>query len=79
MKLIIVKVPGNTLVAQIDDYTGQIPRPGEYITHPPLSPSRHFGPPNVMGVKSVTYGILAREPGLGHYTGSTEPYVEIHV
>ena len=77
MKLIIVEAPGSTLVAEVDNYTGPIPRPGEYIVHPPLHPD---GMPNVMGVKTVTYGILARpQHGESYFVGDPEPYVEIHV
>lgn len=80
MKLIIVEAPGSTLVAQVDDYTGPIPRPGEYIVHPPLYPEEMQGMPNVMGVKTVTYGIISRpQNGEDHFVGSAEPYVEIHV
>jgi hypothetical protein len=71
--------PGNTVVAKVDDYTGPIPRPGEYIVHPPLYPDRQMSA-NVMGVKTVTYGILARAEGNeGLFVGNAEPYVEIHV
>jgi hypothetical protein len=82
MKLIITEAPGSTLVAEVDDYTGPVPRPGEYIVHPPLGdePEDAHGFHNVMSVKVVTYGILARpEPGVGHFVGRPEPYVEISV
>ena len=81
MKLIIVEAPGNTLVAEVDDYTGPVPRPGEYIAHPPLpgTPEVPGAANNVMGVKTVTYGILTRPERDGHFVGRPEPYVEIHV
>lgn len=75
MKLIIKSAEGH-LIASIDDFQGTIPQKGEYIYHPPL----HGGPPvNVMSVKSVTHGILAREGDLNHFVGSAEPFVEVHV
>lgn len=82
MKLIIVEAPSSTLVAEIDDYAGPIPRPGEYIVHPPLRGGEESPGllRNVMSVKTVTYGILARPaPGTDHFVGRSEPYVEIHV
>jgi hypothetical protein len=83
VKLIITEMDeGPQTVAVVDDYTGPIPRPGEYIVHPPLEPGidapGSFS--NVMGVKSVTYGILARpENDEDHFVGRAEPYVEIRV
>lgn len=84
MQLIIVESPGSTLVAKIDDYTGPIPHPGEYIFHPPLNPAENTADRavhmNVMSVKTVTYGIIARpDAGQDHFIGNAEPFVEVHV
>jgi hypothetical protein len=80
MKLIIVEAPGRTIVAEVENYTGQIPHPGEYIAHPPLNPSASRLLAHEMCVLKVTYGILARpEHGGENFTGSPEPYVEIDV
>jgi hypothetical protein len=63
----IVGSPGDTLVGEIGNYTGPVPRPGEYIYHPPL---RNTVPPSgVMSVKTVTYHLLEREQGCGCFVG----------
>jgi hypothetical protein len=36
MKLIIIQE--NSLVGEIENYEGPVPRPGEYIYHPPIDP-----------------------------------------
>lgn len=84
MKLIIVASSGHQLVAEVDDYTGPIPREGEHIFHPPLAPAENT-PENAplmsfTQVKWVAYGIIAR-PGNGerHFTGLDEPFVVVHV
>lgn len=82
MKLIIREPEG--LVAQIDGYDGPIPRPGEFIFHPPLDDDGTSEPSlpgtSVMSVKSVTYGILTRpRNGEKHFVGRPEPMVEVWV
>lgn len=80
MKLIIIE--GNDdLVAQIDDYTGPVPRAGEYIHHPRgQQPVPGQFPDGVMSVKVVAYGIIARpQNGEGHFVGAAELFVEISV
>ena len=87
MRLIIRENPdgGNDgLVAEIDGYDGPIPRPGEYIFHPPsdddgFSDLSEHGT-NVMSVKSVTYGIIARpRNGEKHFVGRPIQIVEVWV
>lgn len=79
MKLIIIE--GNDLVAQVDDYSGPVPRAGEYIHHPRgEQPAPGLYPDAVMSVKSVAYGIIARpQNGEGHFVGAAEPFAEITV
>ena len=77
MKVIIVENPGKTLVGVIDDWAGPIPGAGDYIFHPPIG--EHRPEANVMSVKSVTWRMLARTAGAGHFTAHPEPCVEIHV
>ena len=81
MRLVIRENDG--LVAQVDEYDGPIPRAGEYIFHPPLDDTGtgdlSVHGTNVMSVKSVIYGIIMRESGVGHFTGRTEPMVEVWV
>jgi hypothetical protein len=82
MKLIITGDTGE-IVAQVNNFTGPIPRKGEYIYHPPLRAD--YAPSNVMRVKAVTHSILARPShGEKHFVGAekiagNEPYVEISV
>lgn len=82
MRLIIRENEG--VVAEIGDYTGPVPRAGEYIFHPPLNDdgtsdlSLHGT--NVMSVKSVNYGIVTRpQHGEGHFVGRPVQIVEIWV
>jgi len=81
MKLIIREHDG--LVAQVDDYDGPVPRTGDYIFHPPLDDTGtgnlSVHGTSVMSVKTVIWGIIARKPGLDHFTGRAEPMVEIWV
>ena len=86
MKLIIKTLgEGPQVVAVIEDYTGQVPRAGDAIFHPPFeddgtSDLSLYGN-NVMTVKSVIWGIIARPPKLGpkDFTGRTAPMVEVWV
>jgi hypothetical protein len=75
MKLIIMC--GEGPVAELEDYTGPIPRVGEYIERPPL-PGPRPGSSRVMSVKSVTYGIL-RRPALGGFGPEGDPWAEVWV
>lgn len=75
MELTIVQ--GDRVIARIKDWQGPVPRAGDYISLPSRSPER--APVNVMKVMSVTWAILARQPGLGHFTGSSDPYVVVTV
>jgi hypothetical protein len=81
MKLIIRDNDG--LVAQIDNYDGQVPRAGDYIFYPPMDDTGtgdiSTRSTNVMSVKTVTWGIIMREPGFGYFTGRTEQIVEVWV
>ena len=82
MKLIIRESGG--LVAEVEDYTGPIPRPGEYIFHPPQGDDGHgdlsVHGTNVMTVKTVTYGIITRpRNGEKHFVGRPVQVVEIWV
>ena len=75
MKLIIKQ--GRDLIAVIEDYTGPIPRVGEYIFHPPLDDDG-YGTGINGTVATVTYGILARPTsGHGHFVGRSEQVVEV--
>jgi hypothetical protein len=67
----IVESPGNTLVAEIPEYDGPVPRPGEYIYHPGFDPDADPAILGVMSVKTVTYHILGRQDGAGHFVGRT--------
>lgn len=80
MRLIIIE-GHDELVAQVDDYSGPVPRVGEYIHHPRAQqPAPGIYPDGVMSVKVVSYGIIARpQDGEGHFIGAAEPFVEITV
>lgn len=76
MKVIITEAGRN--VAIIENWSGPIPRVGEYIFHP-LDDADQM-PVNVKCVKTVTYNILAyppRETSIRHFIGREEPYVLI--
>lgn len=82
MKLIIREPDG--LVAEVDDYDGPVPRPGEYIFHPPREDDGFsdlsLPGTNVMMVKSVIYGIITRpRKGENHFVGRPCQIVEIWV
>lgn len=74
VRLVITSSEGP--VAELDGYTGPVPRPGEYISRP----SGHArAQPNVMSVKSVTYGILDRAGPTEPFTAAAQPWVEVWV
>lgn len=64
------------LVAELPDYQGPIPRAGEYISRPSGYDNVM---PNVMTVRTVTYGILDRAGPSAPFTAAAEPWVEVFV
>jgi hypothetical protein len=80
MRLIITQ--DNQLVADVPDYEGPVPRPGDYIHHPTeTEPAPGLYPDGTMIVKQVGWGIIAR-PGrksVKHFVGAAEPFVEVIV
>jgi hypothetical protein len=72
---------GGEVVADIPGYDGPVPRAGEYVVRPRgREPERGLGE-DVMSVKVVSYGIIARpEDGKAKcFTGAAEPFVEVIV
>jgi hypothetical protein len=79
VRLIITQ--DNEVVADVPDYQGPVPRVGEYIHHPrQVQPGPGYLD-NVVSVKVVSYGIIARpEDGeTRHFVGAAEPFVEVIV
>ena len=62
MKLIIESA--GDIIAEIDDYTGPVPRAGEYIYYPPVTGLKDRKMMNLMRVHTVHYDILSREQHL---------------
>lgn len=78
MRLIIIQE--NQLVADVRDYEGPVPRPGDYIHHPRgTEPVPGLHTDGVMQVKLVSWGIIGRGAGLPHFTGAAEPFAEVIV
>lgn len=79
MRLIITQ--DNQVVAEVPDYQGTVPRVGEFIHHPrQVQPGPGYLD-NVMSVKVVSWGIIARpeDDDVKHLVGAVEPFVEIIV
>jgi hypothetical protein len=78
MRLIITQ--DDQLVADVLDYDGPVPRPGDYIHHPRgTEPVPGLHADGFMQVKRVDWGIIGRGAGLPHFTGAAQPFVEVIV
>jgi hypothetical protein len=80
MRLIITE--DNQLVADVRDYDGPVPRPGDYIHHPrSTEPVPGLHDDGFMQVKRVDWGIIARpgQKSVKHFVGAAEPFVEVIV
>lgn len=78
MRLIITE--GSQVVADVRDYEGPVPRPGDYIHHPRgTEPVPGLHEDGFMQVKQVDWGIVGRQEGAGYFVGAAEPFVEVFV
>lgn len=83
--MLLVIMQEGDVVARIEDYTGPVPRQGDALFLPPLddkggTAELTFPGCNVMTVKSVAWGIIARpRNGEKHFVGRPEPMAEVWV
>jgi hypothetical protein len=81
----LVIIQGTDLIADIPDFTGPIPRVGEYIGRPALDGSYSagiVGTGQISGcVKVVVHNIMGRDfTGVrGHFIGHDEPFVQVSI
>jgi hypothetical protein len=77
----LVITQDNEVIAEVADYTGPVPRAGEYVHHPRGRQPQTGLLDHFMTVKLVAWGIIARpdDESAGHFTGAAEPFVEVVV